>query len=154
MAKENKGNLAKDIEDDLTSYKDKIKEKKKEVKVEFKGEKEDSNIFKSIINWIVGLYLLGMIITLTGYGTDYTYNFVISVILENFFKLELDTFAAILANPVIIILTVIPIISVGFALYGLLYFSVKKLNVFSEKQEKVYLALSFLITLFTISTYF
>ena len=124
-----------------------------EIKVEFKENKK-FNYF-SIVKWILGLYVIGILLNLNTKILPYVAQFIYTKIIPSeFMTIELVQFAEILREPLIPLVITIPFfIPTAIALL-LTNFLLNIVNIFPGIQKKIYLTImATLMLLISVSTF-
>lgn len=125
----------------------------KSVKVEFK-EKKSFNYF-SIVKWILGLYLIGVMMTLNSYALSYTAQFLYSKVMpSSFMTAELTKFAELLREPLFPLIISIPFFVPAVIMLFIINFTLNKTNIFPGTQKKIYMTIAtVLILLISVSAF-
>lgn len=109
-----------------------------QVQVEFQ-EKKKLDYF-IIVKWILGIYLIGVLMNLNAYVLSYISQFVHAGIFgSSFMTIELVKFAEIIRDPLYPLLAIIPLFIPSIIIIIVANALLNRFNIFPGKHKKVYM---------------
>lgn len=93
-----------------------------------------------IVKWIIGLYIMGILLNLTTYLLSFVQDIVyVKLLQSNFMTIELVDFADLIRQQLIPLLIGIPFMVPGAVILLIINYVIKKTKVFDDKNRKVYM---------------